>query len=867
MRRLYSAFALLVLAAPLTVAAQQAGMTTSKTGPSASPGGVGIAMTATAARATQSPIIDGKADDPAWASAPVIDGFRTFSPVQNGDPRFRTEARILYDDKNLYILMRMFDPHPDSIINLMSRRDVRTQSDWIKVMLDPYHDRRSGFEFAVNPGGVKRDYAIINDGEEDGSWDAVWDVGTRIDSLGWVAEYRIPLNQLRYQNAADHTFGIMIWRDVARYNERYSWPVFKEGTSGIVSQFGDVNGINGIVSPRRIEFAPYSVARSYNRPKIAATPTNLRYEQRNDARVGADLKVGVTSNLTVDATVNPDFGQVEADPSVLNLTGFETFFPEKRPFFLEGQGLFRLDLNCNDGQCSGLFYSRRIGRSPQLGGLYSDPNNATSSTILGAAKLTGRLANGMSIGMLDAVTQREQGPLSATFQPQTIEPQTNYFVGRAQQDYNGGASAIGLMLTSVDRKVDAFTAPFLRRTATASGLDVRHQFLDRKYEISGYATGSQVNGSAAAIRGTQMSLVHNYQRPDDDRPLDPTRTSLSGYSAAVSLNKRAGGNSRGNIGFQMVSPGFEINDVGFLSKAGTKNVGVWYQYQWNTPTKLYRRGNVNLNQWTSWAWDNIRTEVGGNLNTHWELPNSMWLHFGQGVNSPVPTYCDDCLRGGPALRVDRSLWGWGGVNGDPRNVLVPELFGQWGRGLRGYQWSLNPSLSYRVGSALNGSVGYSLFRGVNPRQWAGNFGVIGNDTTHYTVARLQQTQRSMTARVSYTATPNLSLEIYGQPFSSHGDFSNWLQVGTPRAGSWDDRYKPYNGGDPGAFDFKQYRSNTVVRWEYRPGSTLYFVWAQERTIDIEDPTLARRAALGLNELKAAHPGNVFLIKGSYWFSM
>jgi len=863
MKRLTSTFVLLFLAAPTLLVAQQTSVAAGGPGAAVAGSGASPATTATAARAPKAPIIDGRADDPAWADAAMIDGFRTFTPIVNGEPRFRTEARLLYDEKNLYVLVRMFDPHPDSIVNLMSRRDARTSSDWIKVMIDPYHDRRTGFEFAVNPGGVKRDYAIINDGEEDDSWDAVWDVGTRIDSLGWVAEYRIPLNQLRYQKAADHTFGIMIWRDVARYNERYSWPVYNRTASGLSSQFGDVSGISGIASPRRVEFAPYSVARTRNAPRSAG------YEQKHDARVGADLKVGITSNMTVDATVNPDFGQVEADPSVVNLSGFETFFPEKRPFFLEGQGLFRFDVNCNDGRCSGLFYSRRIGRSPQLSGLYSDLNNPTASTILGAAKLTGRLANGLSIGILDAVTQQEQGALSSTFQPQTIEPRTNYFVGRAQRDYSGGASSVGAMVTSVNRKVDAFTSPYLRQTAIAGGVDFRHQFLDRHYEIAGYASNSQVNGSASAIRNTQMSSVHNYQRPDDDLQLDPTRTSLGGYSAQISISKRGGGRSRANTGFQLISPGFEINDVGFLSKASTKNQWAWYQLQWSKPTKLYRQGTINFNQWTNWGWDNTRTELGGNINTHWELPNSMGLHLGQGVNGAAASYCDDCLRGGPAVRVDRSWWGWMGIQGDQRRVLVPTLFGQWSRGSggRARRWSLDPSLSYRIGSALNGEVGYSLSHSVNPEQFAGNFGATGNDTTHYTVARLEQSQRSLTARMSYTATPTLSIEVYGQPFSTHGDFSSWLQTANPRAASRDDRYKPYSGGDPGAFDFKQYRSNSVVRWEYRPGSTLYFVWAQERTIDIGNPALARVATTGLDQLKAAHPGNVFLIKGSYWFSM
>ena len=280
------------------------------------------ATVAVAVRAIKPPVIDGKADDAVWATAQAIDGFRTFEPVANGEPRFRTEARVSYDAHNLYVLVRAYDPHPDSLVALLSRRDVHTQSEWLKLIIDGYHDRRTGIELSVNPAGVKRDYTILNDVEEDGSWDGVWDVGTRIDSLGWVAEFRVPFSQLRYANDTTHTFGFGIWRDVARYNERYSWPVYDRSRTSLASQLGELDGISGIASPRRLEVAPYTVAKSYN---VARTNG---YVQRGDATVGADIKYGVTSNLTIDATVNPDFGQVEADPSVLNLSAFETFFPE-----------------------------------------------------------------------------------------------------------------------------------------------------------------------------------------------------------------------------------------------------------------------------------------------------------------------------------------------------------------------------------------------------------------------------------------------------------------------------------------------------------------------------------------------------------
>jgi hypothetical protein len=814
------------------------------------------ARTAIAMRAAQAPVIDGRNDDAAWATAMAIDGFRTFDPVDDGDPRFRTEARVTFDAHNLYVFVRAFDPHPDSIVALLSRRDVRTQSDQLKLIIDGYHDRRTGVELAVNPAGVKRDFAVLNDGEEDVSWDGVWEVATRIDAEGWTAEFRVPLNQLRYASGDQHTFGFGIWRDVARFNERYAWPVYSRKKGGLSSQLGDLAGIDGIASPRRLELAPYTVARTAN------VPASVGYKQTTTNTFGADLKYGLTSNLTIDATVNPDFGQVEADPSVLNLSAFETFFPERRPFFLEGQGLFRFDLNCNDGSCSGLFYSRRIGRSPQLGDEYSDPSNVTSSTILGATKLTGRLSKGLSVGVLDAVTQREHAPGR-----ETIEPRTNYFVGRLQQDFRQGQSAIGAMVTSVKRNNDQFTKDFLRSSALAGGIDARHQFWNKNWELSGYWAASDVRGSAEAITATQRSFVHNYQRPDDDIALDSTRTSLSGYSAQMIIAKRGGGSTLFNTGYQVMSPGFEVNDVGYLSRASSKNQFFWFQYRQQTPRSFYRFWNFNVNEWTNYTWDNLRTDFGGNVNAHMQFKNSMWLHVGQGINAAGASYCDNCTRGGPALRSERSFWGWGGVEGDPRNVVVPYLWLNWGwgDGNRSYNWNVNPQVDFRMTSRVTGSVSYSFTHSVNAAQFNGNYGEIGVDTTHYTVARLDQDTRSVTFRLGYTATPNLSLQVYASPFATRGAYTDWMQVANARADQWKDRYRSFENGDPGAFDFKQYRSNTVLRWEYRPGSTLFLVWAQERTQDLSGFD-ARNAPAGLGQLRRAHPANVFLVKGSYWIS-
>jgi hypothetical protein len=580
------------------------------------PGENGARMTA-AVRAERPPAIDGRLDDPVWASATAITDFKVFSPTEGAEPRVRTEARVAYDRGNLYVAVRAFDPHPDSIVARLARRDLRSDSDEIKVMVDGYHDRRSGFAFVLNPAGVKRDIYIFNDGDEDLSWDGVWDGAARIDSLGWVAEFRIPLTQIRYPKGERHTFGIMITRELARTNEAISWPLWRYSKGGLASQFGEVGGIEGLESPRRFELVPYTVARSVN-ARVSQGGSTVGYTQRTEGTAGADLKFGLTSNLTVDATVNPDFGQVEADPSVLNLGTAETFYPEKRPFFLEGQGIFRFDVNCNDGVCTGLFYSRRIGRAPQLSDDYEDPGNPAATTILGAAKLTGQLRNGISVGLLDAVTQREVAPGDAT-----IEPQSNYLVARLQKDARQGATGLGAMLTAVNRSTDTWTASSLRREAYAAGVNFRHQFFKRNYEINGYAAQTLVRGSAEAIDATQTSLVHLYQRPDDDLRYDPTRTSLGGTSYQLYLNKRGGGNTRLSTGYSYFSPGFDINDAGYLSRANLQSQSLWWQYADRKPKHFWRFWNVNINEWMQWSAAGLRTEVGGNVNTHMQLENNI----------------------------------------------------------------------------------------------------------------------------------------------------------------------------------------------------------------------------------------------------
>ncbi|MFL5640343.1 MAG: DUF5916 domain-containing protein, partial [Gemmatimonadaceae bacterium] len=428
---------------------------------------------ATALRAQSSPSIDAKDEDEVWRNAPVITAFKEWRPTEGKDARFKTEAKIAYDAANLYVFVRAFDPHPDSIKKLLERRDTFTSSDMIWVFVDSYHDKRTGYEFGVNAAGVKMDMAIYDDGNEDSAWDAVWDVATRIDSLGWMAEYRIPLSQMRYSSDKSHIFGFLIDRNIYRYSERVSWPLLRQSKPGFVSQFGALEGMDDLESPRRMEAVPYVVT------KQATEVINNRFTNKSRVSMGGDVKYRLAPNVTLDATINPDFGQVEADPAVLNLTAYVSFFDERRPFFVAGQGLFRFNVNCSQAMCNGenLFYSRRIGRTPTLAGTYGDTVPLQPTTILGAGKLIGRFPAGLTVAMMDAVTKRASSPGDTTF-----EPTTNFTVIRATQDMRKGNSAIGAMLTAVNRRMDQWSSPYMTSDAYAGAVDFRHKFLKNTYE-------------------------------------------------------------------------------------------------------------------------------------------------------------------------------------------------------------------------------------------------------------------------------------------------------------------------------------------------------------------------------------------------
>jgi len=822
-----------------------------------------IATATTAVRATADLTLDGLDTDPAWQGAQATSAFRQFEPELDAPPSQRTEFKVVYDEDDLYVFVLAFDTSPDSILRALTRRDVRGPSEQIGVLIDSYHDRRSGYGFWVNPDGVKRDFAYSNDSNQDQSWDGVWDVATRVDERGWSAEFRIPLSQLRYQPGERHTFGIGIRRQIERLPESVSWPPFSRTTPGVMSQLGTLDGLEGLGRSNRTEVTPYLVTKNVTRSKAGGG-----FEHPQEVAVGADVKIGITPNVTLDATVNPDFGQVEADPAVVNLTAFESFFGERRPFFVEGTGLYRFQLNCyivvDCNTNEGLFYSRRMGRSPSLRSQNGDSRTPTATPILAAVKLTGQRAGGLSFGVLDAVTRPVDGVSGMT-----AEPRTNYAVARIQQDFRGGDAGIGWIGTAVNRAQDPSTMAYLHKSAYVTGLSARTRFGQRNYELVGSFTASRVSGTAAAIARTQMSSTHYYQQPGNGPTVDSTRTSLDGVGAQIKVGKYGGGITRFESSFVYESPGLEVNDLGFLRRADMRDWSTWGQLSFQSPTSVYRWASFNGNTWHRWNTSGDRLESAINLNAHMGLDNSWDVHAGGTYRGFGATSCDRCTRGGPLLRQSPALYPWFGFNADQRRMLQPGMWvnlGYWDGG-RSRSASFGPYVNFRLSTRFTLRLGANLYRADDNTQWLGNF-TDSLGVTHHAFAHLDQRTISFSARANYTATANLTIEFYGEPFASSGVYSAVRELSpTPGAAAYDARFREYAppAGTALTFSYRQLKTNTVLRWEYLPGSTLFLVWAHGREAFTANEQ--RRPWLDdLGELLDLHADDTFLLKVSYWLN-
>jgi hypothetical protein len=806
------------------------------------------------------PNLDGRLDDPAWALATPITDFTQRDPNEGESATERTVARILYDDGALYVGIRAYDSEPEKIVGQLTRRDQFSSSDWLVVSIDSYYDRRTAFVFAVNPAGVERDEYLFDDTNEDASWNAVWDVVAGVDDEGWVAEFRIPFSQLRFSKAQQQVWGFNIQRVIQRKNETVQWKPIAKDASGWVSEFGDLEGINGIKPPRRLEVLPYVVAQQALTPVQDGNP----FETGKDfhGTLGGDVRFGLTNSLTLNLTVNPDFGQVEADPSVVNLSAFETFFSERRPFFLEGANIFSFGLGGGgDHSFEQLFYSRRIGRSPQV---------------------------------LNAVTAEEKATVidgEGNRYEDIVEPLTNYGVARVQKDLNDGRSALGGILTTVNRRLPVAMA-YLRSSAYAGGVDGRHRLGSGNWEISGQLLASNVNGSQLAIASTQGSSARYFQRPDAKHlDFDPERTSLTGTSGALRFGKIGGGHWRGSVSTSWISPGFEANDLGFLRQADIWRNSIWIGYREFEQGKIFRRYGINLNAWNWNTFGGERTATGMNINGNFTLLN-YWGGFG-GLNREFAATNTRVLRGGPSMAYPGGWNWWAGFFSDSRKKAVVEVgtfrwFDQeqsYARGFFGHL-VLKPLANFRL------TLGPEYDRMHDDWQFVSVQEALGSE--RYIMGGLDQQTIALTTRLEWTFTPDLSLQLYAQPFVSAGDYTSFSQVAAPHAGNYEDRfdwfgpdrlrYEPSTRPDvPGTyyvdlngdgsedltfadpnFSVRELRSTFVLRWEYLSGSTLFFVWSMNKSaFDFSgrfDP------AADLASLRGIEGRNIFSVKINYYLN-
>jgi Domain of unknown function (DUF5916) len=875
---------------------------------------------ATAAVATEPITIDGRLDESAWAKATPITDLHQQRPNEGAPPAQRTEIRILFDARALYIGARMYDSFGARGIRApLARRDQLLDAngnngsfnslttDKLIVMLDPYHNHIDQAWFEVNPAGVKGDQF-----NGDPSWDPIWEAAAHVDSLGWTAEMRIPYSQLRFSRDSLQTWGMQIWRYTDRLNEQDMWSFRRLSESGGPMYWGSLTGLAIERQPRQLEILPYLESREQY--KFAAQ--NDPYHNNSYGRVsaGADMKYLLTSNLALDATINPDFGQVEVDPATINLSAYETYYAEKRPFFVAGSSAFDFgNFSCNF--CSNVssldvFYSRRIGRPPQLNPYVSNvaefADTPDNTTILGAAKVTGRTKGGYTVGLLDAVTNSETAhyvpALGSPELAQEVEPFTNYFVGRVKKDLNGGATTIGGAVTSALRKMDdTVVSDRLRRNAEALGFDFDHSWHQRKYGWIGSVVVSDVAGTSSAIDLTEQSSAHYYQRPDRrvttdgifDAKYDPNATSLRGYGFYTRVAKNTG-DWFWETAQNWRSPGFEVNDLSFLDRADYKWMNANVGRQWNTPAYWFRNAVIIAGGQQQFNYDGDKTDAqsqfyfGNEFRNYWNL-RSFVIHH--------PSVLDDRLtRGGPVVVRTGYNFGEAEISTDARQRAVFDFAVQVEKGVDAdtHSFTLTP------GVALKPSA--NVFISLSPRYDVGedaaqHVEAVPDPTatsfygTRYVFAFIKTHTLSLDTRVNWTFTPDLTLQLYAQPFIASGAYSSFREfaaprtvrklvygqdigtiVRTPATPTTSATYTvdpdgatgpaaPFTFQDPD-FTFRSLIGNAVLRWEYRPGSTVFFVWTQNRTGS--DPNGAFDFSQERRQIFRDRPTNVFQVKVNYW---
>ncbi len=828
--------------------------------------------------------LDGRLDDEAWINARWIRDFVQKMPKEGAPPSDSMRIAVLYDDDALYVGARMHSKDPSRIQAPLSRRDNVVQAEHLWVSFDTYHDRRTAYSFGVTASGVRMDFYHPRDNEYDidPGFDPVWEAKAVIDSLGWTAEMRIPFSQLRFHDHPAQVWGFNADHWNPATSEDVFWIPVPTNQTGWSSWMGELVGIAGIRPARRLELLPYTAENAT--VTGARDPRDPFDDGRNlQARAGADFKMGLGPNLTLDATVNPDFGQVEADPAVVNLSAFEVFLDERRPFFTEGSQLLR-------GNGPNYFYSRRIGAPPRGDASGDFVGYPPSTTILGAAKVTGRLASGMSVGVLTAVTGRERARTSdtatAVLDRVDVAPPAGYGVTRIQQEFGASRSVVGATFTAVHRDIDAQSplAALYNRTAIAAGADWVLRWSRGAYELRGWLGFSHIRGDTASINRVQRSPVHFFQRPDAGYiDYDPTRTSLTGTVANLEFGKNSGSWLYG-VGYGWESPAYDPNDAGRLVNADGRSGFTNLRYRQTKPRGRFQNYAVGLFTQGEWDFGGDRQLLISELYGEATFRN-FWTLNGY-VDFLPRSFDHSATRGGPTMATPQS-WNFvlqlASSLGAKTSWNARIYYGE--DELGGETYRLSGGLSVRPSSRFQLSATPNYLRSITPRQFvdSGSGGAAATYGTRYLFGFVDQSTFLMQLRLNYTIAPDLTLELYGEPFAASGRYHGLGELAAPRtfrlreygtdgttvARDADGNYVVTDNGGADTltvenpdFNVLSFRSNAVLRWEWRPGSTLYLVWQQNR---LAEDTRGLHVGPGdLWDTLRARGDNFFAVKVSYW---
>ncbi len=849
--------------------------------------------------------LDGMLNEAFWKDAIFVTDFLQKEPNEGEAPTDKMRIAVTYDDAAIYIGAELETQGRDLPL-FLGRRDTQGPTEQLIISLDTYLDRRTAYVFGVNAAGVRFDRYHGSDSpfNRDFSFNPVWEAKTKAGPNGWTVEMKIPFSQLRFTSKDEQVWGVNFNRWIPSLNEDVFWVFTPRQETGYSSYFGDLHGLKDIRPSRRIELMPYAASDgSVNDLNDEKDPFNDG--SQINSRIGGSLKMGLGPNLTFEATASPDFGQVEADPAEVNLSAFETFFPERRDFFTEGSQLF-------DAEGGRYFYSRRIGASPR-GSVEGDFKDFPSNTsILGAGKLTGRLQSGLSVGVLAAVTGREvafgftppNGTDTAKNFKAEIEPPGFYGVTRLQQEFGKDGSTAGIIFTTVQRDMDKFSPlrSSLRSQAYSGSADTKLRFAGGKYDISANVGFSHVVGDSTVIKATQESSARYFQRPDQGYvSVDPTKTSLTGYKFGLRGGKRSGKHWLWGGGFGLESKNFELNDAGILNSADDIDAWNWIGYRETNPGRIFRSYSVFFNVNQSWNTNYQRqsSNINVNANVTWNNFWNSWIGFEPSIRFKS----DSRTRGGPLMGFES---GWNAWWGFSNNFSASTRYGLNGNysvdELGGFMYSINGNLSTRVGPKLELSVRPRYRRENQPRQYVAT--LTGSETTsagaidhsaagvntfgsRYVFSRIERDQLSMQIRANYFFTPDLSLEIYAEPFIANGRYYQHGQLsgpgrlgletiapdGTVITSNEDGTYTitsadntvTVNRTDVSNFSRLSFRSNVVLRWEFIPGSTFFAVW--QRNISDNGNRPGERARVGdIFDTFNGAGNDFFALKISYWIS-